>query len=305
MVAAAVSSPRRRRLYRHQPAREDLRSSIASTTDWRASAAGAGQYAEVNGINLYFETHGAGRPLILLHGGLGSGEMYGPILPTLGEHHQVIAVDLQGHGRTADIDRPIDVRLMADDIAALIDHLGLDQPDLVGYSLGGGVALQTAARHPGQARKLVAASANIRPDAIYPEIRAQQAQVNAAAAEFMKDTPMYELYQRVAPYPEDFPRLLDKIGEAMAKDFDFTEDVRGLRLPTLIVAADADMAPPSHYAEVFELLDGGLRDGGWMGEGRPRGGHALAILPGLTHYSLFSSPLFAAVTLAFLDQPPG
>jgi len=275
-----------------------------STTDWRASAAGAGQYAKVNGISLYFETHGAGRPLILLHGGLGSGEMYGPILPALGEHHQVIAVDLQGHGRTADIDRPLDIRLMADDIAALIEHLGLGQPDVVGYSLGGGVALQTAARYPARVRKLVAASAHIRPGAIYPEIRAQQGQVNAAAAEFMKDTPMYELYQRVAPHPEDFPRLLDKIGEAMAQDFDFTEDVRGLRVPALIVAADADMAPPSHYVEMFSLLDGGLRDGGWAGDGRPRGGHALAILPGLTHYNLFSSPLFAAVTLAFLDQQP-
>ena len=272
-----------------------------STTDWTAGATGTGQYAQVNGINLYYETHGAGRPLILLHGGLGSGEMFGPILPTLAERHQVIAVDLQGHGRTADIDRPIDIRLMADDIAALIDHLGLDKPDLVGYSLGGGVALQTAVKYPAKVRRLVAASANIRRDAIYPEMLAQQGQVNAAAAEFMKDTPMYELYQRVAPRPEDFPRLLDKMGESMAKDFDFTEEVRGLRVPTLIVAADADMAPPSHYVEVFRLLDGGLRDGGWMGEGRPQGGHALAILPGLTHYNIFSSPLFAAVTLAFLD----
>jgi len=133
-------------------------------------------------------------------------------------------------------------------------------------------------------------------------MRAQQAQVSAAAAEFMKDTPMYELYQRIAPNPGDFPRLLDKMGESMAQDFDFTEEVRGLQVPTMLVAADADMAPPSHYAEAFRLLDGGLRDGGWMGEGRPRGGHALAILPGLTHYNLFSSPLFAAVTLAFLDQ---
>ncbi len=272
-----------------------------STTDWTAGATGTGQYAQVNGINLYYETHGGGRPLILLHGGLGSGEMFGPILPTLAERHQVIAVDLQGHGRTADIDRPIDIRLMADDIAALIDHLGLDKTDLVGYSLGGGVALQTAVKYPAKVRRLVAASANIRRDAIYPEILAQQGQVNAAAAEFMKDTPMYELYQRVAPRPEDFPRLLDKMGESMAKDFDFTEEVRGLQVPTLIVAADADMAPPSHYVEVFRLLDGGLRDGGWMGEGRPQGGHALAILPGLTHYNVFSSPLFAAVTLAFLD----
>jgi pimeloyl-ACP methyl ester carboxylesterase len=275
-----------------------------TTTEWAAGTPGTGQYAEVNGINLYFETHGSGRPLILLHGGLGSGEMFGPVLPALAERHHVIAVDLQGHGRTADIDRPIDVRLMADDIAALIGHLGLDKPDLVGYSLGGGVALWTAVKHPAMVGRLVVVSANIRRDAIYPDMLAQQGQVSAAAAEFMKDTPMYQLYQRVAPRPEDFPRLLDKIGEAMAHNFDYTEEVRGLPVPTLIAAADADMAPPSHYVEVFKLLDGGLRDGGWMGEGRPAGGHALAILPGLTHYTIFSSPLLAAATLAFLDAQP-
>ncbi|MFI7489070.1 alpha/beta fold hydrolase [Micromonospora echinaurantiaca] len=273
-----------------------------TTTQWSAETTTAGQYADVNGVHLYYETHGTGRPMILLHGGLGSGEMFGPILPTLAEHHQVVAVDLQGHGRTADIDRPLDVRLMADDVAALIDHLGLDKPDVVGFSLGGGVALQVAIRHPEKVGRVVSASANIRRSAIYPEMLQQQGQVTGAAAEFMKDTPMYELYQRVAPRPEDFPRLLDKIGAAMAKDFDFTEEVRGLRVPTLVVAADADMAPPSHYVEVFNLLDGGLRDGGWAGEGRPKGGHALAILPGLTHYNLVDSPLFAAVTLAFLNE---
>ena len=261
-----------------------------------------GQYADVNGINLYYEIHGTGKPLILLHGGLGSGEMFAPVLPSFTANHQVILVDLQGHGRTADIDRPLEVPLMADDIAALIDHLGLDKPDLVGYSLGGGVALLTAIRHPQKVGRLVAASAGIRRSATYPEILEQQGQVGAAAAEFMKDTPMYELYQRVAPRPEDFPRLLDKISAAMAKDFDFTEEVRGLQVPTLIMAADADMCPPAHFVEVFALLDGGQRDGGWMGEGRPKGGHALAILPGLTHYSLFQSPLFATTALTFLDQ---
>jgi pimeloyl-ACP methyl ester carboxylesterase len=277
---------------------------MTMTSDSTTHAKGPGRYADVNGINLYYETHGSGRPLILLHGGLGSGEMFGPVLPLLAARHQVIAVDLQGHGRTADIDRPIDVRLMAGDIAALIDHLRLDKPDLVGYSLGGGVALQTAAKYPAKIRRLVVVSANTRPDAIYPEMRAQQAQVNAAAADFMKETPMYQLYQRVAPHPEDFPRLLTKIGESMSKDFDFAEEVRGLQVPTLVVAADADMAPASHYVDVFKLLGGGLRDGGWMGEGRPNGGHALAILPGLTHYNIGSSPLLAAVTLAFLDEQP-
>ena len=274
------------------------------TTDWTTDAKGTTHHANINGLNLYYETHGTGRPLMLLHGGLGSGEMFGPVISLLAKHHQVILPDLQGHGRTADIDRPLDIRLMADDIAALIDRLGLDKPDLVGYSLGGGVALQTAFKYPHKIRRLVAVSANIRRDAIPAEMLAQQGQVTGAAVEFMKDTPMYRLYQRVAPRPEDFPRLLDKIGESMAKDFDFSEEVRGLKVPTLIVAADADMAPPSHYIEVFKLLDGGLRDGGWMGEGRPKGGHALAILPGLTHYNIGSSPLFAAVTLAFLDDQP-
>ena len=118
-----------------------------SGIDWSSEAMGDGQYAEVNGLNLYYETHGTGRPMVLLHGGLGSGEMFGPVLPALAADHQVVVVDLQGHGRTADIDRPLDVRLMADDVAALIDHLGLDRPDVVGYSLGGGVALHTAAKY--------------------------------------------------------------------------------------------------------------------------------------------------------------
>jgi pimeloyl-ACP methyl ester carboxylesterase len=273
------------------------------TTPTDTALPAAGQYADVNGIHLYYETHGIGRPLILLHGGLGSGEMFGPVLPALATNHRVVAVDLQGHGRTADIDRPLRAELMAGDIAALIEHLGLKKPDIVGYSLGGGVALFTAMRHPELVRKVVVASAHIRFDALYPDMLAQQAQMGAAVADVLKGTPMYELYMRVAPRPEDFPRLLDKIAIGLKTPFDFTEEVRGLKVPTMFVAADADMAPPRHYVEIFDLLGGGQRDAGWMGEDRPAGGHALAILPGLTHYNLGMSPLFAAVTLSFLDAP--
>ena len=274
------------------------------TTDWSTETRGAGAYADINGLHLYYETHGEGQPLILLHGGLGSGEMFGALIPVLVEGgSQVITPDLQGHGRTADIDRPIDIRLMADDVAALIRHVGLAKADVMGYSLGGGAALFTAVKYPELVNKLVLTSVYLRPDAIDPALQAMQGQLNAAAAELMKDTPMYEMYQRLAPRPGDFGRLLDKIGELMKTPFDYTDDFRSLRVPTLLVAGDADQAPPSHSVEMFKLLGGGLRDGGWMGENRPKGGHALAILPGLQHYNVFASPLLAYATRAFLDAP--
>ena len=200
------------------------------TTVWSSPSTGSGQYADVNGIHLYYEAHGSGRPLILLHGGLGSGEMFGPVLPMLAAEHEVIAVDLQGHGRTADIERPLRADLMAGDIAALITHLGLEKADLFGYSLGGGVAFWTAVQHPELVDRLVMVSAHVRRDAIYPAMLGEQAKVGPEAAEALKGTPMYELYARVAPRPEDFPKLLGKIGEAMAVEFDFSDQVRGLEV---------------------------------------------------------------------------
>ena len=268
---------------------------------WSAQTQGTGTYADVNGIDLYYETHGTGRPLILLHGGLGSGEMFGPILPALTANHQVIAPDLQGHGRTADVDRPLSIETMADDIAALIKHLGLEKPDVMGYSLGGGVAMLTAIRHPEVVGRLVSVSANIRRSAIYPEMLAQQAQVGPDAVEFMKDTPMYQLYTSIAPRPEDFPRLLGKIGDMMKGDFDYSKEISGIKAPTMIVAGDSEMFPPSHAAEFFGLLGGGKQDGGWDGSGRPNS--RLAILPGMTHYAMGSAPALAATVIPFLDEP--
>jgi len=260
-----------------------------------------GRYADVNGIKLYYERQGAGRPLILLHGGLGSMEMFGPNLATLARAREVIAVDLQGHGRTADIDRPLSVKAMADDIAALIEHLKLERPDVMGYSLGGGVALATAIRHPEVVGKLVLVSTVFKRSGFYPEILAQQGQVGAAAAEAMKQTPMYQLYASIAPRPEDWPRLLDKIGAAMKEDFDLSAEIAGITATTMVVAGDADIFPPAHAVELFGLLGGGKRDGGWDGSGRPRS--RLAILPGLTHYTLFSAPALASTVIPFLDEP--
>ncbi|TMG48045.1 MAG: alpha/beta hydrolase [Chloroflexi bacterium] len=260
----------------------------------------AGQYADVNGIKLYYEIHGTGAPLILLHGGLGAISMFGPNLPALAKGRQVIAVDLQGHGRTADIDRPLSPELMADDIAALIKHLKLERPDLMGFSLGGGVALLTAIKHPELVGRLVVVSTPIRRDAFYPDILAQQKQVTAEAAEAMKQTPMYQLYASIAPRPEDWPRLLAKIGEGMAKDFDFSKEVAKIEATTLVVAGDADIFPPAHAVEVFGLLGGGKRDPGWDGSGRPKS--QLAILPGVTHYTMGSAPALSAVVIPFLNE---
>jgi len=263
----------------------------------------AGHYAEVNGIDLYYQIHGSGRPLVLLHGGLGAIEMFGPVLPALSEGRKVIAVDLQGHGRTADIDRPLSIEYMADDIAALLDHLEIERADVMGFSLGGGVALQVAVRHPDKVDRLVLVSAAFRSDAYHQEILQQQGMVNAEAAEAMKQTPMYELYSSLAPRPEDWPRLLTKIGEAMKVDYDYSEQVASIQAPTLIVAADSDLFPPSHAVEMFGLLGGGKRDGGWDGSGRPKS--RLAILPGLTHYNIADDLVTAETAIRFLDERGG
>lgn len=264
----------------------------------RGETRGVGRYADVNGIHLYYEIHGTGRPLILLHGGLGSIEMFGANLAALAEGQQVIGVDLQGHGRTADIDRPISTDLMADDIAALIEHLRLARPDIMGYSLGGGVALLTAIRHPELVGKLVLVSTPFRRSGFYADILVQQRQVSAEAAEAMKQTPMYQLYASIAPRPDDWARLLSKIGEAMKKDFDFSTEIAQITAITMVVAGDADIFPPAHAVELFGLLGGGKRDGGWDGSGRPKA--RLAILPGLTHYTICSAPALSSAVIPFL-----
>lgn len=254
-----------------------------------------GSYAEVNGLELYHEIHGEGEPLILLHGGVGASEMFGANLPELAKAGQVIAVHLQAHGHTADVDRPMTFEAMADDIAALISHLGFEQADVMGWSLGGSVALQTAIRHPETVRKLVLVSMPFKRDGWYPEVLAGMSQTSPETAE-MTQSPLYDLYPNT-----DWRALLTKLPELLRQDYDWSEDVEALETRTMLVYADADAVRAAHVMEFFGLLGGGKRDAGLDGSGRPE--NRLAIVPGVTHYDIGSSPALASVVTPFLDKP--
>ncbi len=260
-----------------------------------------GQSANVNGLKLYYEVHGQGQPLILLHGGLGGISMFEPILPSLAENRQVIAVELQAHGHTADIDRPFSFELLADDIAALIDQLGLRTVDVMGYSLGGGVALQTAIRHPTAIRKLTLVSTPCKRQGWYPEVLAGMAAMNATSAQAMIGSPPHQAYVSVAPRPQDWPVLVEKTGRLLGQDYDWSADVAAFKAPALLAFADADSVRPEHIVEMFQLLGGGKRDAGWDGSGVSNA--RLAILPATTHYNIFFSPMLVPIVTAFLDAP--
>lgn len=264
----------------------------------QAPAASKSGHVAVNGVNYYYEIRGQGTPLLLLHGGLGSMDMFAPLMPALTAKHQVIAVDLQGHGRTVLGERPFSLEAQGADMDALLGRLGFGKVDVLGYSLGGGVAFQLAAQHPERVSRLVLVSAGYAQDGFYADILKQQAQVNASALAFMKDTPMYQSYVAVAPRPQDFPKLLDTLGAYMQRPYDFSAQTAKLP-PTLLMFGDSDMYRPEHVVKFYQLLGGGLRDGGWQREGMSK--NRLAILPGRTHYDIFLAPEMAQTALAFIE----
>jgi len=256
-------------------------------------------YIPTNGVNYYYEISGRGAPLLLLHGGLGSIGMFSPILPQLTKGRQVVAVDLQGHGRTALGDRPINLIDTGNDLAAVVKKLGYDTLDVMGYSFGGGAALRLAVQHPELVRRLVIVSAPYAQSGFYPEMLPQQAAVGAQMADAMKETPMYKSYVAVAPRPQDFPRLLDRMGELMRAPYDWSEDVKRLKGPVMLVYGDADMIRPEHIVQFYQLLGGGLKDAGWQREHMSQ--NRLAILPNVTHYEMFLSPALVPTVLPFLN----
>ena len=264
-----------------------------------------GNYAEVNGLRMYYEIHGTGEPLVLLHGAYMTIGAMGPVVPGLAETRQVIAVELQAHGHTADIDRPITYEQMADDTAALLRHLGIGQTDVFGFSMGGGVALQLAIRHPDLLRKLVVASASYTSDGMQPELHEM---IPSITPEMFAGSPIEAAYLEVAPNPGDFPRLVEKLKRLDMTPFDWSaEDVRGIEAPTLIVVGDSDAIRLEHAVDLFRLLGGGT-----MGDlaGLPKS--QLVVLPGTTHFVppgsgvLDRAEWLLAMVPAFLDAPlPG
>jgi pimeloyl-ACP methyl ester carboxylesterase len=259
-------------------------------------------YAPVDDLSMYYEIHGRGRPLILLHGAYMTIDMMGPILPGLAETRRVIAVEQQGHGRTADVDRPLTYEQMADDTAALARHLNIDNADVVGYSMGGGIALQLAIRHPALVRKLVVASASFTSDGMHAVALEMFPSITP---ELFAGSPIEEAYLRTAPNPGDFPKLVDKLKQLDTTPFAWPEqDIRAIAAPTLIVLGDSDGIRLEHAVELFGLLGGGL-----MGDlaGLPKS--QLAVLPGTSHFVppgfglLDRAEWLLAMIPPFLDAP--
>lgn len=252
-------------------------------------------FADVNGQHLFYSVHGAGKPLVLLHGGINP-DSFGSNLAELAKGRQVIAAHLQAHGRTPDTDRPLRSETMGDDVAALIRHLRLGKADVMGYSLGGGVALQTAIRHPDVVDRLVLVSAAMRQDGFYPEGVAAFKQLEANAAAYgpgVKASPLGQAYPDV-----DWTNLFSKVGDLTKRPFDLSADVAKLQARTLLVFADADAIRPEHMVEFWKALGGGHRDAGVDGSLRPA--NLFAIVPNSTHYTLAVDPMLPKIVERFL-----
>jgi pimeloyl-ACP methyl ester carboxylesterase len=258
-----------------------------------------GKYANVNGLEMYYEVHGTGRPLVLLHGAFSAiGTSFGKLLPSLAKTRQVVAFELQGHGRTADIDRPLSLEQMADDTAAALQRLQIERADIFGYSMGAGVALHLAIRHPEAVRRLVLASITYNMSGIHPGLMEGMAEMKP---EMMFGSPWHEEYTRIAPHPENFAKLFAKKTQMDRQLRDLpAKTIRAIKAPTLLIIGDSDLVRPEHAVEMFRLLGGGVF--GDTPAGLPNS--QLAVLPGTSHVTLVDrADLLLSIIPPFLDAP--
>lgn len=246
-------------------------------------AQAAGRRIQVNGMQMYYEVSGRGDPLIVLHGAYMNIQSMGAIIPRLAKTHRVYALELQGHGRTTDIDRPITYPNLADDVAAFMDAVGLEKADVFGYSMGAAVGLQLAIRHPAKVNKLVAASVSYDAEGWQPEFKAFIPQMKV---EMFLDMPFAKDYRKIAPNPEGFPELVRKLIALEKEPMKWGEDVKALKTPVLIITGDADGATLEHSVAMFRLLGGG-----GMGDmGKPLPASRLAVLPATSHTAVITQP---------------
>ncbi len=255
-------------------------------------------YASINDLKMYYEIHGDGPPLVLLHGGIAASEAFGENTALLAGAHRVIVPHMQGHGFTKDIDRPLRYEHMADDVAALIDQLSLDTVDVMGYSMGAGIALQLAIRHPGKVGRLVIVSTTMARDGWYPEVVETFKNMPAMASGVgagMAQSPLGKRYPDVA-----WDVLFRKVGETASEPFDWSEDVGRITAPALLVFADADAVRPEHITDFYKRFGGFLRDGGLDGSQRSRS--RLAIIPNTTHYNLLTTTVVGQMAAEFLKE---
>jgi pimeloyl-ACP methyl ester carboxylesterase len=256
-------------------------------------------YVSVNGLNMYYELHGNGQPLVLLHGAFSAiGTSFGKILPQLAQTRQVIGFELQAHGRTADIDRPLSAESMADDVAAAPEQLGLQHADIFGYSMGAFVALHLVIRHPELVRKLVLASVSYTLSGVHSGLLDGLGEMTP---DMMFGSPWHDEYLKIAPHPEHFARLFAKKMEMDRQIQDLSaESIRAIKSPTLLIIGDSDLVRPEHAVEMFRLLGGGVF--GDTPAGLPNS--QLAVLPGTSHVTVVDrSELLVPMITSFLDRP--
>jgi pimeloyl-ACP methyl ester carboxylesterase len=264
-------------------------STDTTSTDTTSTETRRGAYTEIHGMHLYYEVSGSGTPLVLLHGGMLTIDLnFSGLIPTLAQRHQVIGVEMQGHGRTNDIDREITPAALAGDVVALLDHLGIDRAHVFGHSMGAAVALELAVQHPGRVRSVVAASASVRPDGLHEDLLDPSKHATSTRMPTAQDFADFRAaYRRLSPHPEHFDDFLAALSSSNSDLQGWSdEQLAGITAPVLLVLGDRDFTTIEHGALMQQLIPNSQ----------------LAVLPNTTHMQVTRRPeVLLPILRRFLD----